>query len=184
MGVVRRPTDTTLGRRLLLDLDIDRFAHATRLTEDEATELTLRPWRSRYPPIARSLESRDPRGIRENWLFNDFPRYCPECLAGDGSPVQQQFGGTWKKIWLLPITFICPTHKVFLRHRCRQPHGLQRMLVQLIPQAADHTLRPDQCRFPIALEARTRPHAKAGKVPPAEPAWTEPPPPGRRPAPT
>lgn len=164
-GSIRRRTDSVLGRRLLLDLDISRFAEATRLTEDEATELTLLPWQSRYPPITRALASPDPRATREDWLFNDFPRYCPECLAGDGSPVQQRYGGAWKRIWHLPIAFACPTHKVFLRHGCQQVHELQRTLSHLIAQAADSTLHPGQCRFPIALEGQNAASRKGRRGP-------------------
>ncbi|MFJ9032048.1 TniQ family protein [Streptomyces sp. NPDC102274] len=183
-GSIRRPTDSVLGRRLLLDLDISRFAQATRLTEDEAAELTLRPWKNRYPPITRALVSRDPRGTREDWLFNNFPRYCPECLAGDGSPVQQQYGGTWKKIRHLPIAFICPTHEVFLKHGCQRPHELQRTLPHLITQAADNTLTQASADSRSQAKARTRPRAKAGEAVPAESAWTRPTTRGHFPAPT
>ncbi|WP_331747862.1 TniQ family protein (plasmid) [Streptomyces sp. NBC_00984] len=45
---------TRVSRRLHLDLRTDAFARATRLTEAEGEQLTLRPWADRYPPISRS----------------------------------------------------------------------------------------------------------------------------------
>ncbi|MBT2408833.1 MULTISPECIES: TniQ family protein [unclassified Streptomyces] len=138
---IKRPAESVLGRQLLLDLDIDRFARATRLTEDETAGLTFLPWQDRYPPIARALTALDRRGTREDWLFNDFPRYCTQCLADDS--------GAWKTAWHLPIAFACPIHEVFLKHGCPQPHELQRTLPHLIAQAADGSLDPAQCRFPV-----------------------------------
>ena len=120
-GGTRHLTTSQLGRTLLLDLDVQGFAHATRLSNDEAAALTLIPWADRYLPVARSLAAA-PRSSREDWLFNDLPRYCPQCLAGDCSPVQQQYGGPWKAVWRLPIAFACPEHEVFLQHRCPQGH--------------------------------------------------------------
>ncbi len=147
-GCTKHPTTTRLGRSLLLDLDIQGFAHATRLGNDEAAALTLIPWANRYPPLARSLAAAAPRPSREDWLFNDLPRYCPQCLAGDRSPVQQHYGGPWKTIWHLPIVFACPDHQVFLQHGCPQGHPLGRAAAQLITRATDSTLHPAQCRHP------------------------------------
>ena len=147
-GCTKHPTTTQLGRRLLLDLDIQGFAHTTRLSSDEAAALTLVPWADRYPPVARSLAAGARRPPRENWLLNDIPRYCPQCLAGDRSPVQQDYGGPWKTIWHLPVVFACPDHEVLLQHGCPQGHPLGRAADQLITQAADGTLHPAQCRHP------------------------------------
>ena len=147
-GCTKHPTATQLGRRLLLDLDIQGFAHTTRLSSDEAAALTLVPWADRYPPVARSLAAGARRPPRENWLLNDIPRYCPQCLAGDRSPVQQDYGGPWKTIWHLPVVFACPDHEVLLQHGCPQGHPLGRAAAQLITQAADSTLHPAQCRHP------------------------------------
>lgn len=147
-GCTRRPATTHHGRRLLLDLDVQRFAHSARLSRAEATALTLTPWADRYPPIAQSQLDAAPRSSREDWLFNDFPRYCPQCLAGDGSPIQQQYGGPWKKAWHLPVAFVCTDHRVFLQHGCPLPHPTGRTITQLITQPADNTLHPAQCRHP------------------------------------
>ena len=70
-------------------------------------------------PAAR-LDTRDKTPPpMEMWsLFAPATRYCPECLAGDGSPVQESFGGPWLKDWHLPVIFACPAHRRLLEHRC------------------------------------------------------------------
>ncbi len=146
-GCTKAPATTQLGRRLLLDLDADSFARTTRLTLDETAALTLIPWADRYPPIARTQHGTIRRPRIDDWLFNDIPRYCPHCLAGDGSPIHQQFGGTWKKTWHLPIAFACPDHGVLLEYGCPRNHPPGK-ISQLITQAADCTLHPAQCRLP------------------------------------
>ena len=59
--------------------------------------------------------------------FAPATRYCPECLAGDGSAIQESFGGPWLKAWHLPVVFACPAHRRLLEHlcpECGQPvHG-------------------------------------------------------------
>jgi hypothetical protein len=136
---------TQLGRRLLLDLDAGRFARAACLTADEAAALTLIPWADRYPPIARSQHEAANPPWNDDWLFNDIARYCPRCLAGDGSTIQQEYGGTWKKAWHLPVAFACPDHGVLLEHGCPRNH-LRAVIPRLITQPADSTLHPAQCR--------------------------------------
>jgi TniQ len=86
---------TGLSRRLLFDIDTAAFAAATQLSPDEAASLTLTPWADHYPPIARALTRRATKV--DSWLFNATPRYCPRCLAGDSSPIQEQHGGPWKR---------------------------------------------------------------------------------------
>lgn len=137
--------DPPLSRNLLLDLDTDAFAAATRLSPHEAATLTLVPWAERYPPIAKTLFGLSKQVDR--WLFNNTPRYCPRCLTGDGSPIQEQHGGPWKLVWHLPISFACPDHQIFLRH-CPQPHR-PRESWRLITNIADPTLHPAQCRHPL-----------------------------------
>jgi hypothetical protein len=134
-----------LSRRLLFDLDTAAFAAAVRLSPDEAATLTLVPRADRYPPIARAL-TRRPTKI-DSWLFNRVPRYCPQCLAGDGSPIQEQHGGPWKKDWHLPISFACPQHQVFLLGGCPREHPPPPSS-RLITSIGDSTLHPAQCRYP------------------------------------
>jgi hypothetical protein len=141
-------TSTIISRRLLLDLDLDNFARATRLTTDEAAALTLVPWADRYPPIARSRSGTSWPTSFDDWLFNNSLRYCPGCLAGDGSPIQQRYGGPWKKIWHLPIAFACPEHHLFLHEGCPQPHPPDPGAWRLIAHTSGSSLHPAQCRRP------------------------------------
>ncbi len=141
-------TSTQIGRRLLLDLDIHNFARTTRLTPAEAAALTLVPWADRYPPIARSRSGSSPPAALDDWLFNNSLRYCPGCLAGDGSPIQQRYGGPWKKIWHLPISFACPEHHMFLKEGCPRPHPPDPGIWRLITHTSGSTLHPAQCRRP------------------------------------
>jgi hypothetical protein len=126
-----------------------------RLSAGEAASLTVASWADRYPPLARSRTGSPPRPI-DDWAFSTSHRYCPDCLAGDGSPVQQQYGGPWQKAWHLPVTFACPRHQRFLREGCPQPHpGSQAVwrppawLLIAFPSAAG--LHPAQCRRPLGI---------------------------------
>ena len=147
-GIIK-PSGTSLWRRLLLDLDADSFAAFARLSLPEAAALTLRPWADRYPPVARSLRTTGPRPQADDWLFAPGTRYCPCCLAGDGSPVQDELGGCWKLTWQLPVTFACPDHGIPLRQGCPQEHpAVVHDRTLLITQVSDSGLHPAQCRQP------------------------------------
>ena len=91
----------------------------TRLTDGQVAELGLAAWRERYPPARLGARARRrlPAGQRGS-LFAPATRYCPECLAGDGSAIQESFGGPWLKAWHLPVVFACPAHQRLLEHRC------------------------------------------------------------------
>lgn len=135
-------------RRRLLDLDIPRFARATRLSASEASALTIAGWAGRYPPVTRSRTGQGPPVILDNWLFSVTPRFCPNCLAGDGSPVQQQYGGAWRKTWELPVAFACPLHRRFLSEACPEQHPGRPGIGMLITFPAATALHPAQCRSP------------------------------------
>jgi hypothetical protein len=142
-------SSTQVSRRLLLGFgNRDDFARATRLSQDEAQALTLSSWRDRYPPIHRFDPSRaGQRGYKPDArLFNNVPRYCPNCLAGDGSPIQQLHGGPWMKTWHLPIVFSCLEHRRFLHSGCPQGHLPDPASWLLVTQPAESTLHPAQCR--------------------------------------
>lgn len=47
-----------------------RFAQATRLSDDEASALTIAGWAGRYPPVTRSRTGKGPPVILDNWLFS------------------------------------------------------------------------------------------------------------------
>lgn len=131
-----------------------RFAAATRLTPDETVALTLASMNTRYPMSPTS----HPRGSRlpphERWIFAPATRYCPLCLAGDGSPIQQVLGGPWRRTWHLPVVFACPEHRVFLEHRCPGCRELVHAVragtpATLLPAMRAPALHPAQCRSVI-----------------------------------
>jgi hypothetical protein len=130
-----RPRTFLIPGRLLLQLstaETSRFCHACRLTPREATGLCLTSLAGRYPPLdltIRELQSpprqpglwlRQARGVTGlgRWVFTTSARYCPSCLAGDGSPVQQRHGGPWKKTWRIPLIFACTLHQRLLATHC------------------------------------------------------------------
>ena len=105
------------------------------------------------------------------WLFSPGIRYCPSCLRGDGSPVQEQYGGPWRKYWHPPGRLRLPPHRMLLMDDCPQEHSpAEQGNWQLIRRAADSTLHPAQCRRP----------AHAAGQGPGQPALRHPPGPGRR----
>ncbi len=132
------------------------LTRTTGLTDQEATGLTLGPLASRYPPVAESLAPRSADGrLRiDNWVYSRFTRYCPQCLAGDGSAIQQQHGGPWKTHWRLPIVFSCREHDVFLQHLCPgcqlPPHAfIAGNISRILPSPSVTGLHPAQCRNPL-----------------------------------
>lgn len=147
-----------IPRRLLLDLDSGSLAGFARLTPDQAAALTLLPWARRYPPAGRSLRAPGRMPQADDWLFSPGNRYCPRCLAGDGSPVQDELGGCWKLEWQLPVAFACTGHETLLQDGCPQDHPSahgRRIVGPLIDQAGDDSLHPAQCRFPLPGTAST-----------------------------
>lgn len=154
---------------LLTPAQINRFAATARLTPGEVRAMTLEPFASRYPPAARSLESVRAGKVysmhTDGWLFATTARYCPHCLAGDGSDIQHAYGGSWQILWRLPVVFACPLHKVFLEHlcpRCRKPVNFSSR-AQLFPRPAATGVHPAGCRSsPIPEIPTSRPGAPCG----------------------
>ena len=149
--------ESTMGASMLLALDPSvaaRFADATRLTVDEVAGLTLSSLASRYPPLNPEFLGRHRQihgvFIKENWVFSQFTRYCPDCLAGDGSLIQQRHGGAWSKMWRLPVVFACPTHRRLLRHTCpacgNPAHARRAETAELLPLASHPVTHPAACR--------------------------------------
>ena len=97
----------------------DTFALATRLTPAEVDGLCLDSLRDRYPLPRSVWDSRwSVSSIRsDRWVFAPATRYCPQCLAGDDTPVQREHGGPWRKTWHLPVVFACIDHRRLLEHR-------------------------------------------------------------------
>jgi hypothetical protein len=138
-----------LAPSLLLTFDARRFAHATRLSVEEASALGIASWADRYPPIAASRIGLEARIVPDGWLRSSILRYCPDCLTGDGGPVQQEYGGPWQRTWHLPFTFACVQHRRFLRQSCPGPHSGDRPRWQLICYPSASGLHPLQCRLPL-----------------------------------
>ena len=108
---------------LMLHLDeapAGAFARVTRLTATEASRLCMSSMSGRYPWAAPQVTADQwgPRALASPWVFTSATRYCPQCLAGDGSPIQQQHGGAWQKAWRLPVVFACRAHRRLLEHLC------------------------------------------------------------------
>jgi len=156
-------------RSLMLHLDeapAGVFARVTRLTAAEASQLCMSSMSAQYPWAAPQLtaDKWGPRSLASPWVFASATRYCPQCLAGDGSPIQQQHGGAWQKAWRLPVAFACPAHRQLLEHlchACRQPPmsagpGTPALL---IPRAGDGGLHPAQCRAALRPQDAGR-HAR------------------------
>jgi len=141
------------------------FAQAARLTKTEVTDLTLASLAPRYPPLDLQSMSRRRQVhgvfIRENWIFARSTRHCPQCLAGDGSVIQQRHGGAWSKLWRLPVVFACPIHQCLLRHLCPACHAPvhQRRAgsPQLLPLAAHRVVHPASCRNPTTPKVPYQP---------------------------
>ncbi|WP_431971553.1 TniQ family protein [Nocardia sp. bgisy134] len=132
------------------------FAHTTRLPIEAVTQLGLNGLRGRYPlpSTTTDIAASGVQALNTPWFLTPATRYCPECLAGDGTPIQQAFGGAWRRAWRLPVVFACTKHQRLLEHRCpecdqlvhdRRPgrHGL-------LP-AMGVMLHPAQCRQVLNL---------------------------------
>src|SRR6266568_3514008 len=95
-------------------------------------------------------------------VFAPATRYCPDCLAGDGSPIQGAFGGPWRKIWHLPVVFACTLHRRLLEDRCPEcgqvTHNHPGAPVPMLPAMRAAALHPCQCRTVLdAGRGRTLP---------------------------
>jgi hypothetical protein len=138
------------------------FTRMTRLTDSQVTGLGLAAWQERYP-LPSWLPGKRHSLPADRWsLFAPATRYCPECLAGDGSAIQESFGGPWLKAWHLPVVFACPAHQRLLEHRCPEcgqavragPGG--RASHALLPMMSVAGLHPAQCRTDLAPDRSSR----------------------------
>jgi hypothetical protein len=143
------------------------FTYMTRLGGGQAAQLSMGAWQGRYPPLIIAPEDAAPGGHRLNsqMILAPVTRYCPECLAGDGSAVQESFGGPWRKAWHLPAVFACPAHQRLLEHLCpgcgqvvrgRRPGTHS----PLLPATRVAGLHPAQCRTELT-PGRGRHHLPA-----------------------
>ncbi|MFJ2915559.1 TniQ family protein [Streptomyces sp. NPDC087228] len=127
------------------------------LTAAEANNLTLRPFAHGFPALTGSKWDliRTGGSATSNWGVTVSSRYCPDCLRGDGSPVQNAFGGAWQASWHLPVVFACLRHRRFLEHLCptceRLVNGTVRAQPSLIKNSRLIGLHPAQCRNTLTL---------------------------------
>lgn len=159
------------------------FAVSSHLHTDEVRTLTLSSsFASAYPPLGsvRLDGSRNTAAARKMWAAGLSSRYCPTCLAGDGSAVQNLFGGPWKLRWHLPVSFACTTHHRLLAHSCPQCDGTPNQPANterqgLIMQRTTSGLHPAQCRHlatgdgagqrrPVAVCAARLDHPQAAAI--------------------
>lgn len=96
-----------------------------------------------------------PTGRPRDWLFLTSSRYCPQCLAGDGSEIQRRHGGAWKVEWHFGLVFACLQHNALLEDLCPscvQPahsRGSWSATRTLMPSQWVAGLHPAQCRTKI-----------------------------------
>ena len=153
----------TIATKSALSLDTTsthRIADAARLTPAEVETLLLLHRGDRYLPPQPTIAGtqRQLRGItQEPWLFPRSSRYCPQCLAGNGSTIERAHGGPWRTRWRLPVVFACTEHQQILSHRCptcgQSPFSGAGSA--LIPSCTVAGLHPAQCRA-LAPTARHR----------------------------
>jgi hypothetical protein len=133
-----------------------RFAATSKLTTAEVSALTLAPMAANFPPLDASTMLRsDPlRWIvtAEPWVFGAATRFCPDCLTGDGSEIQNEHGGGWDKRWRLAPVFACTRHRRLLHHTCPACDAPAHLANRrggrgalLIP-ASETVIHPLQCR--------------------------------------
>ena len=135
------------------------LTRAFTLPGTAAQALTLHSLAAVYPPARRSLASAAPTWSATDgttpWVLTNSSRYCPQCLAGDRTPIQQALGGAWRRAWRLPVVFACLRHGRFLDHACpncaspalsfgKHPNG--RIISFGLLPASRNILHPAQCR--------------------------------------
>ncbi|MEV8086617.1 TniQ family protein [Streptomyces nigra] len=144
----------------------ERLAWAAHLTLREVRALTLQGLTATYPPLAKLRADEVDIGSKShiNWATNPDSRYCPGCLRGDSTPVQQAFGGAWQLRWHLPVTFACMQHSCLLENTCptcTQPlSGRVIRRYSLIQMPHVSRLHPGQCRN-RAPDPPLKPRARA-----------------------
>ena len=153
-GTRGRQDTSAIPHHVMLQLtprERDGLALAARLTPQEAEALCFDQLRSRFPLPPPATGRQTPAFRFDWWLNTMFSRYCPQCLAGDGSPIQDDHGGPWKRAWRLPVVFACEMHNRLLDHRCPACGHLALGVYStragtLVPGMSRRGLHPAQCR--------------------------------------
>ncbi|MET7721784.1 TniQ family protein [Streptomyces mirabilis] len=155
---LRRTELSGLSLRPLHDLDpgqLHTFCTATSLTPTEARSLLLSDVASRYGPLDPSLaKGRTAQALIAGNAWASFrnTRYCPECLSGSGTEIEQLLGGAWRKLWRIPAVFSCRLHQRLLSTRCSgcgQPAQVSKPGHAILHLTVEG-LHPLQCRNNIA----------------------------------
>ncbi len=156
-GLIGPRSNSAPARRMfMLERDVlAAFCATTGMSTQEADALTFKPHVNSYPPVAEALLgmrglSPAPRGVFPVWLLTTSTRYCPSCLAGDGSAIQQRHGGSWKLAWRMAANFACLEHRSFLLTTCPACE-LPALMIRgnsrrLIVEPHLDPLHPAQCR--------------------------------------
>jgi len=150
----------------------------TRLTDGQAGELGLATWQGRCPvPAAETATGY--RRLDSRLVFAPATRFCPECFAGDGSAVQESFGGPWLKAWHLPVVFACPVHQRLLEHRCPGCGNVvqgSRAQSAVLPAMWVAGLHPAQCRAELipSIGGRSLPACCGARLDQARPGQARP----------
>lgn len=135
---------------------LEHFSTIMRLTRDESTGMTLLGLQDHFPTFTDlwsvAQYGRDRPGT-SSWAVAYSSRYCPECLRGDGTPVQDMLGGAWRLPWYLPVVFACPTHRRLLECFCPSCHSVPNGRASgrhgsLVRKPGVAGLHPAQCRNP------------------------------------
>jgi hypothetical protein len=135
------------------------FTRMTRLTDSQAGQLGMASWQGRYP-LPDAGEGR--RTLASRRVLAPMTRYCPDCLAGEGSAIQESLGGPWLKAWHLPVVFACPAHRRLLEHLCPECGCLVHACrpganPALLPAMRTAGLHPAQCRTELVTAGSRHP---------------------------
>lgn len=147
----------------------------TGLSSLEVQNLGLRRYTENFPALQTMRGNTSPQsGSRQgmfgsvsqfyeaNWAVNLSSRFCSQCLAGDGSPVQGTYGGSWSLRWHLPFVFACTIHHQLLHSRCPScgsslARSYKRRATLIAQPGSSHILHPLQCRNLVAGPDAGRP---------------------------
>ncbi|MEU2108724.1 TniQ family protein [Streptomyces sp. NPDC019507] len=152
----------TLLLRELPGATAQNFALATGLDLAEVSALTLRRFEPHYSPLRIAYRTQHPTTtmLSARWAMEFSPRYCPPCLRGNGSAIQQAWGGPWKLQWHLPVTFVCPQHHLLLESVCP---GCRRQLNTSISGRFNLIASPDTRLHALQCRNRTEIPASEGR---------------------
>ncbi|MFE4574326.1 TniQ family protein [Streptomyces chartreusis] len=186
--------ETNGQRRLaadhLLELPSDtaaEFARVTGLSALEVQNLGLRRYTENVPALQTMRGNASPQSAsrqgmfgsisqfyESNWAVNLSSRFCPQCLAGDGSPVQGTYGGSWSLRWHLPFVFACTIHHRLLHSRCPScgsslARSYKRRATLITQPGSSHILHPLQCRNLVAGPNAGKPRPCGARLEQIEP---------------